>query len=150
MPTIRTLLALASIALLIGVGCSKSSTSQASSESSSDSSASSSRSSASSSASSSPSSREGPYVRDLRDYTAEWVLSGGDVATFKRRVGEIAASDGITDWERDDATFEGIGRGLKKAGLSGRRYDDVAAKLGGANPQRSQWIRKGYDAEPEP
>ena len=150
MPTSRILLVFVSIAVLGSTGCFKSSTSQASSESSSASSASSSRSSASSSGSSSASSREIPYERDVRDFTAEWVLTGSDVNAFERRVGAIAADNGITDWERDDATYEGIGRGLKKAGLSGQRFNDVSAKLSGSDPQRMQWIRKGFDDEPVP
>jgi hypothetical protein len=143
MPAIRILLLLVVIAGLTATGCSKSSTSQASSESSS-------KSSASSSGSSSPSSREAAYVRDVRDFTAEWVLSGGDEGAFKRRVAEIAKKDGITDWEQDESTYRGIGRGLKKAGLSGQRYSDVSATLTGFDPQRTQWIQKGFDAEPKP
>jgi hypothetical protein len=89
-------------------------------------------------------------MRDVRDYTVEWLLSGGDVPDFERRVAEIAEEAGITDWRADDATFQGIGRGLKKAGLSGARYQDLAAKLGGTDPQRMQWIEKGFKAEPKP
>ena len=78
------------------------------------------------------------------------MLSGGDAGAFKRRVTEIAKQDGITDWEQDEGTYRGIGRGLKKAGLSGQRYSDVAANLAGSDPQRTQWIQKGFDAEPTP
>ncbi len=143
MPTIRVLLLFVLIAGLSSTGCSKSSTSEASSESSSGS-------SASSSGSSSPSSGEAGYVIDVRDFTTEWVLSGGDAGAFKRRVTDIAKQDGITDWEQDEGTYRGIGRGLKKAGLSGQRYSDVAANLAGSDPQRTQWIQKGFDAEPKP
>ncbi len=143
MSTIRVLLLFVLIAGLSSTGCSKSSTSEASSESSSGS-------SASSSGSSSPSSGEAGYVIDVRDFTTEWVLSGGDAGAFKRRVTDIAKQDGITDWEQDEGTYRGIGRGLKKAGLSGQRYSDVAANLAGSDPQRTQWIQKGFDAEPKP
>jgi hypothetical protein len=141
MPAIRFLLLIALIAGLAATGCSKSSTSEASSESSS-------KSSASSSGSSSKSSGPSGYVRDVRDYTAEWVLSGGDEGAFKRRVAEIAKKDGITDWEQDESTYRGIGRGLKKAGLSGQRFSDVSLKLAASDPQRTQWIQKGFDDEP--
>jgi hypothetical protein len=140
MPTIRVLLLFVLIAGLSSTGCFKSSTSQASSESSS-------KSSASSSGSSSPSSGESAYVIDVRDFTAEWALSGGDAGAFKRRVTEIAKEDGITDWEQDEGTYRGIGRGLKKAGLSGKRYSEVSAELAGSDPQRTQWIQDGFDAE---
>jgi hypothetical protein len=127
--------------------CVKSSTSQGSSESSSDSSASSSRSSASVSGSSSASSREGPYERDVRAYTAQFVLSGGDMPSFQRKLGEIAKDHGITDWEQDEATYEGIGRGLKKAGISGPRLEQLKQEMAGPNPKSSGWIQAGYDAE---
>jgi len=151
-PTRHALLCLAIAALATSAtGCIfKSSTSQASSESSSASSSGLSRSLTSPSRSSSPSSREADYALDIRDYTAEWVLSGGDNDSFERRISQIAKEDGITDWRQDDSTYRGIGRGLKKAGLKGDRYKDVAAQLGGSDPQRMQWIQKGYDAESEP
>ncbi len=78
------------------------------------------------------------------------MLSGGEVGAFKRRVAEIAKQDGITDWEQDEGTYRGIGRGLKKAGLSGQRFSDVSANLAGSDPKRTQWIQKGFDAEPKP
>jgi hypothetical protein len=140
MSVIRMLLLSILIVSLAAIGCSKSSTSEASSESSSNS-------SSSSSGSSSASSGNTAYINDVRDYTAEWVLSGGDPAAFKRRVSEIATKGGITDWEQDEATYTGIGRGLKKAGLSGDRLTQVSTELSGSDPQRAEWVKKGYDAE---
>ncbi len=126
--------------LLGGAGCFKSSTSEASSESSS-------RSSASSSGSSSASSREGPYVNDVRDYTAEWVLSSSNTEAYRTRLASIAEKNGVSNWEQDDATYEGIGRGLKRSGISGERYVELKSMLGGTNPEAGQWIQKGYDKE---
>lgn len=134
------------IALLASAGgCSKSSTSQASSDSSSDSSTSSSGSSGSSSGSSSGPSR---YVRDVRDYTEQFVLSGGDFESFRLQLGKIAEKHGVTNWEQDRDTFEGIGRGLKKARVSGGRLDELEKELTtGANAQAAEWLRKGYKDE---
>ena len=128
---------LALACLLASSGCSKSSTSQASSESSSGS-------SASSSGSSSGPSR---YVRDVRDYTQQFVLSGGDLATFRSGIASIAEKRGVTNWEQDKETYEGIGRGLKKTGVSGQRYEQLKRELSGANSQSPAWIQKGYDSE---
>ena len=75
------------------------------------------------------------------------VLSGGDVPSFHRKLGEIAEDNGITDWEQDQATYVGIGRGLKKAGIKGARLDDLKGRLAGPNPKSSGWIQSGYDAE---
>jgi len=132
------------LALAGGLGCFKSSTSQASSESSSDSSRSSSGSSASSSGSSSPSSREGPYRNDVRDYTAEWALSGGDASGFRAGIAPIAEKYGITNYESDQLTYVGIGQGLKKAGIRGERYSQIKGMLAAGNAEADGWIDKGY------
>jgi len=127
-----------SLALLpAAMGCFKSSTSQASSESSS-------KSSSSSSGSSSGPSR---YVKDVRDYTQQFVLSGGEISTFAAGVAKIAEKRGVTNWEQDQETYEGIGRGLKKTGVSGQRLEGLKAELGGTNTNAPQWIQKGYDSE---
>ena len=139
--------ALALAALFAGSACFKSSTLQGSSESSSKSSRSSSASSASSSGSSSASSRESAFVQDLSDYTKTWVLSGGDVATFQRRVGAIAKDHGVTDWERDEDIYKAIGRGLKRAGIQGDRLTSVKRMLAGPDPKSAKWIQSGYDSE---
>lgn len=126
--------------LAVGIGCSKSSTSEASSQSSSKSSSSSSSSSASSS---------GPsrYVRDVRDYTREFVLSGGELSTFSLGVGKIAEKRGVSNWEQDKETYEGIGRGLKLSGVSGQRLERLEQELSGPNPESRKWMREGYDSE---
>ncbi len=138
------LLALLCLVLATGLGCFKSSTSQASSESSSDSSRSSSRSSASSSGSSSPSSREGPYQQDVRDYTSKWVLSGGDSAGFSAGIAPIAEKHGITNYESDQVTWVAIGMGLKKSGIGGERFQQVRDTLAAGNAEAGKWIDKGY------
>jgi hypothetical protein len=130
--------------LAVAGGCSKSSTSQASSESSSRSSTSSTSSSGSSGSSSGPS----RYERDVRDYTEQFVLSGGDFGSFRLQLGKIAEKHGVTNWEQDRDTFEGIGRGLKKARVSGERLDQLEKELtSGANAQAPEWLRKGYKDE---
>jgi len=115
------------------LGCSFS----ASSESSSDS-------SASSSASSSPQSKEAAYRDDVRDYTAAWVKSGGGIDDFKRKLGDLATARGITNWEDNMATYEGIGQGLGKAGVSPVELDAYVQNLSGGNADKAAAIRKGY------
>jgi hypothetical protein len=123
---------------LLASGCIfKSSTLQASSESSSGSSASSSRSSSGPSA----------YTKDVASFTREWVLGGGDVTAFRRGVAQIAERRGVTDWEQDRNTFDGIGRGLKKSGVTGARMATLKGELSGPNSESAAWIQKGYDSE---
>jgi hypothetical protein len=58
------------------------------------------------------------YERDLREYTASFVRSGGKTADFKPGVTRIAASHGITNWETDAKTPSAIGAGLAAADLN--------------------------------
>jgi len=132
-------------------GCSFS----ASSESSSDSSASFSDSSKSvsdsasspfkSSSDSSPTGRQ-KYERDVRDYTAEFVKSSStDLEAFRVRMGRLAESHGITNWEEDKSTYLAIGRGLRKANLSKSQYETFKASLAGSQPLKMQYIQEGYE-----
>lgn len=128
------------VASIAAPGCFKSSTFQASSESSSGSSASSSGSSSGPSA----------YVRDVRDYTTQWVLSGGDATALRSEIAKIAKKRGVSDWEQDEQTYLGIGRGLKKSGVKGDRYEQLKAMLSGPNPDSGKWIDAGYQKEKAP
>jgi hypothetical protein len=125
-------------------GCSISTSFSDSSESSSDSSESFSDSSRSSSESSSPEKKEASYRDDVRDYTAAYVKSGGQIADFDRRLGELAQKRGITNWEDNLATYEGIGRGLAKAGVQGVELDTYVTNLAHGDATKAAAIRKGY------
>jgi len=129
----------AGLIVLAPLGCSLS-------KSSSDSSGSASDSSASSSASSSPASKESLYRDDVRDYTAAYVKSGGRIADFNQKVGELAKARGITNWEDNMATYEGIGQGLAKAGASGVELDTYITNLAGGDKNKAAAIRKGYES----
>jgi len=125
------------VVVTMALGCSKSSTSEASSEGSSDS-------SASSSGSSSGPSR---YVREVRDYTYQFVLSGGPIEEFPRGLGPIAEKRGVADWENDQDTYEGIGRGLKRTGVSGERFESLKEQFSDSDPGRAAWILEGYEKQ---
>lgn len=139
----RSLVLIVSFSLLAGGGCFKSSTLEASSQSSSDSSASSSR----SSSSSSPGARRSAYAQAVRDYTTQFVLTGGDFSDFQAGLAPVAKEHGVSDWEGDSATWEGIGRGLKKSGVSGQRLTSLEDQLSGGDAQKIEWIRRGYARE---
>jgi len=138
-----------------GCGVFKSSTTEASVESSSKSSAAGFRSSSSpfrsSSDSSSPSDEgSSAYQRDVTDYTAKFAASDGEPGSFQRDLSTIAEGHGVTDWERDDATYLAIGRGLAKAGVSEQRYQQLAVQLSNANPSQLALVRSGYETYGRP
>ncbi len=137
---------LVALAALGPLGCSISTSLSDSSESGSDSSGSLSDSSGSSSGSSSPESKEAAYRDDVRDYTAAYVKSGGRIADFDKTLGQLARSRGITNWEENMATYEGIGRGLGKAGVNGAELDSYVQNLAGGDPKKVAAIRKGYES----
>src|SRR5215510_5195970 len=121
--------------LLVSAGCSISASSKSSSESSE-----------SSSGSSSPESKETQYRNDVRDYTASYVKSGGQIEDFRKRLGDLAKERGITDWEQNLVTYDGIGRGLGKAKVSQVELDTYATNLAGSDPAKAKAIKDGYDA----
>ena len=140
---------LVALAALGPLGCSISTSPSDSSDSletSSDSSGSLSDSSGSSSGSSSPESKEAAYRDDVRDYTAAYVKSGGRITDFDKKLGELARSRGITNWEESMATYEGIGRGLGKAGVDGVELDTYVRNLAGGDPKKVAAIQKGYES----
>ena len=122
-------------ALLLSAGCSISASSRSSSESSE-----------SSSGSSSPESKETQYRNDVRDFTASYVKSGGRIEDFRRRLGDLAKERGITDWEQNLLTYEGIGRGLGKAKVSQVELDTYTSNLAGSDPAKAKAIKDGYAA----
>ena len=56
----------------------------------------------------------------------------------------IAEKNGITNYEADESTYRGIGKGLKRARISGVRYQEMRDSLGGTIPRARDWIDAGY------
>ena len=132
-PLSITGVALLIAAVLVSAGCSISASSKSSSESSE-----------SSSGSSSPESKETQYRNDVRDFTASYVKSGGRIEDFRRRLGDLAKERGITDWEQNLVTYDGIGRGLGKAKVSQVELDTYTSNLAGGDPAKAKAIKDGY------
>lgn len=69
---------------------------------------------------SSPSSISGKskkYQNEIADYTVAYIKSSQSNAgydTFFKGISDIAAKDGITNWDQNTSTYQGIGKGLKK------------------------------------
>lgn len=138
---VSAVIALAVIVAAGGAGCgslSDSSTSLSKSISNSISSP-----SESSSRSSSP---EEAYRNDVRDFTATYIKSGGDTSKLKSEVGAMAQKHGITDWERNKATYQGIGAGLAKGQATQAEVDAYKRTIAGTDEQ-AQWMQDGYDSE---
>jgi hypothetical protein len=134
--------------LATGLACSFSQSSKSSSDSSGSSSDSSGGSSRSSSGSSSPAEKQqARYEQDVADYTEAYVVSGGGEAGFLRGVGDIAEKRGVSDWESDAVTWQGIGRGLARVNPSAVQLDVYKANWTRGDPGKIENLEKGYASE---
>jgi len=138
----RTLALVALVALAAtGLGCSFS----ASSASISDSISGSSESVSNSVSSSSPESSGSKYQKDVESYTQAFVTSGGSDSSFMAGVADLAQKRGITNWEADDRTWIGIGRGLGRTKIDKVQLATYENNWGGRDLQKIKLIQKGFD-----
>jgi hypothetical protein len=116
-----------------------------SSKSISDSIASSSKSVSNSVSSSSPESDESKYQKDVESYTQAFVTSGGSDTAFMGGVSDLASKRGITDWESDEHTWIGIGRGLGRTKIDDVQLGVYQKNWTGGDPAKIKLIQQGFD-----
>ena len=104
----------------------------------------SSESSSDSSRSSSPESKESKYRQDITSYTQAYVVSGGAEGTFLNGVSDLAQKRGISNWEADENTWRGIGRGLGKTKIDPVQLAVYEQNWAGNDPHKVGLIRKGF------
>jgi len=102
-------------------------------------------SSSESSSSSSPESNASKYRQDVASYTQAWVVSGGSENAYFGGIADLAQKRGITDWESDDDTWRGIGRGLGRAKIDKVQLGVYEKNWAGGDPERVNLMRKGFD-----
>ncbi len=114
--------------------------------SSSDSSTSISRSSTSSSGPSVSDETKKAYVKDVATYVGAIGQSQVSSEEFMNGISSIAKRHGISDWESFDPTYEGIGQGLKSAGIDKEEIKDLPylKVLLSSNPARLEKIQDAY------
>ncbi len=102
---------------------------------------------------SSPSSLSGKskkYQNEIADYTVAYIKSSQSNAgydTFFKGISDIAAKDGITNWDQNSSTYQGIGKGLKKADVDGVAYDTYKKNFTGGDVNKMDDVQTGYDSE---
>ena len=102
---------------------------------------------------SSPSSVSGKskkYQNEIADYTMAYVKSsqpGADYTSFMKGLSDIAAKEGVTNWDQDSLTYMGIGKGLKKADVEGVAYETYKKNFAGSDSKKMQEIQDGYESE---
>lgn len=70
------------------------------------------------------------YERDMRSYTATFVKSGAEASTFSPGATRIAATYGISNWETNSDTADGIGTGLKDAKQNAAQAQAFCSSVG--------------------
>ncbi len=101
---------------------------------------------------SSPSSISGKskkYQNEVADYTMAYVKSsqpGADYTTFLKGLSDIAAKEGVTNWDQDPLTYLGIGIGLKKANVEGTAYETYKKNFAGGDSKKMEEIQDGYES----
>lgn len=102
---------------------------------------------------SSPSSVSGKskqYQNEVADFTMAYVKSSdpnADYSVFLKGLSEVAAKEGVTDWEQDSLTYLGIGKGLKKAKVEGTAYETYKKNFSQGDDTRMKEIQTGYESE---
>ena len=70
----------------------------------------------------------------------------GDYNSFLKGVSDIAAKQGVTNWDQDSLTYMGIGQGLKKAKVEGITYETYKKNFTGGDSKRMEEIQNGYES----
>ena len=58
------------------------------------------------------------YEEDVAAVTVLYVSREKTTDDYQRQVSAIAKNHGISDWEQEESTFFGMGKGLRRAGVS--------------------------------
>ncbi len=58
------------------------------------------------------------YEEDVAAVTVLYVSREKTTDDYQRQVASIAKNHGISDWEQEETTFFGMGKGLRRAGVA--------------------------------
>lgn len=83
------------------------------------------------------------YQNDIKETTRMHIMAGMDEEAFRFDIRRIAHKNGILNWESDAVTYEGIGQGLKKAGITPEQLASLTASLGSNSPVSASLLQ-GY------
>ncbi|MEM7183156.1 MAG: putative lipoprotein [Spirochaetota bacterium] len=83
------------------------------------------------------------FETDVASLTQLYVQQKSNVS-FAEEIQELALSHGITMWEMNSGSYTGIGRGLRKAGMSESRINTFLEQSKLKNSRIEELIRLGY------
>jgi hypothetical protein len=99
-------------------------------------------------ANSSTDSKDSRYENEVKDFTVTYLRTNSshtDQNSFMEGISDIASQNGIVDWEANPKTYRGIGKGLKKAKVSGTQYQIYKKKFADNDRSKMADIQEGYE-----
>lgn len=88
------------------------------------------------------------YEREVEDFTVTYLRTNStdsDQEAFMKGISDVASQNGIVDWEANPKTYRAIGKGLRKARVSGTEYESFKLKIAEGDKGKLQDIQEGYD-----
>ena len=87
-----------------------------------------------------------PYLDDVANLTFSVIGSSMTSAEFPNAIQRTASTYKISNWSQEQATFEGIGKGLKRAGIKKEDITKqaVLANVLKTNSKAQSWIEAGF------
>jgi hypothetical protein len=87
------------------------------------------------------------YENEIQDFTVTYLRtnsSRADQNGFMEGISDVASQNGIVDWEANPKTYRGIGKGLKKAKISGIQYELYKKQFSNGDSGKMGDIQEGY------
>ncbi len=109
----------------------------------------SSKSSSESSGTESKQPEENTYEQGIQDFTVTFLRTNPvpiDQQSFMKGVSDVASENSVVDWEANPKTYRGIGKGLRKAKISGDLYRLYLKTLSNGDAGKMDDIQEGYNA----
>lgn len=88
------------------------------------------------------------YENEIKDFTVTYLRTNSSYTnqnSFMKGISDVASQNGIVDWEANPKTYRGIGKGLKKAKISGAQYQVYKKKFTDGDSDKMDDIQEGYE-----
>jgi hypothetical protein len=86
------------------------------------------------------------YANDVAKLAAAFATQGGELDALKSRVSTLATARGITNWEVDTVTCDGLAVGANEGGMTDAQQETFMGEVCGAPSQRHEQQAHGSDA----
>ncbi|WP_411726525.1 putative lipoprotein [Methyloglobulus sp.] len=88
------------------------------------------------------------YENEVQDFTVTYMRTNSSLANqnaFMKGISDVASQNSIVDWEANPKTYRAIGKGLRKARVSGAQYDNYKKQLSNGDSGKMEDIQEGYN-----